>query len=351
MKTDTWFFLNTQTSNQILQPEFKTPRTHLGIFMENDEISSPLTVSFSVHNGNRVIVSDEITISSINDTNDLFEIKQSKSYLQLLYFCDDINEYPDKIEVSCVSDKGQSVHTKHCEYFNIYGRITDFGGKPFPAVVCFYRHGFSGDICAWSDSEGFYSIKVPAGRYNAVFCDDASYNETTLENWCWNMYVDRDEEHNLKIGNGEVYSLTPWTVNGGLPVLMFYFRPMILGEMIERQIGQRKVIGNNIKLSSGCVTVYIDGEKVKNYGFQRIFENTENISMPAYIIQTEKPEITPGKHTAIVEFDSSMNNSMAQLEMKTNHYVTVQSKEDDCIGKAQGRVQFFYTDSTGTYID
>ena len=165
------------------------------------------------------------------------------------------------------------------------------------------------------------------------------------------MYVDRDEQHNLKVGNGEVYSLTPWTVNGGLPLLMFYFRPMMLGNITERPLGERKLLGWNFNLSKECITVYIDGVKMKNYGLQRIFENSEKISMPAYIIQTEKPEIKTGKHTAIVEFDTSLDTNEIAVEVKkVNHYITPSSTVDSMPVKAQARVQFYYTDGVGTYI-
>ena len=351
MKVDTWFFLNTQTSKQILQPEFKMPRTHLGIFLEDDKISYPIDISFSVYKNDCTVVRDKLIISCTEEVNEKFEVKYEDSYLQILYFCDDITEYPDKVETTVKGQTGEFVYSQLCEYHNICGQITDFDGNPFPAVVCFYRHGFDGYISVWSDINGNYSVKVPAGRYNAVFCDDNSYNKTTLENWCWNMHVDRDEQHDLKVGNGEVYSLTLWTVNGGLPLLMFYFRPMMLGDIVEKSLGDRKLLGWNFNLSKDCITVYIDGEKVKNYGLQRIFENSEKISMPAYIVQTEKPKIKTGKHTAIVEFKTYLNTNEIAVEVKNvNHLIKTSAIDDFIICEAQARVQFYYTDGVGTHI-
>jgi len=44
------------------------------------------------------------------------------------------------------------------------------------------------------------------------------------------------------VGTGEVYSLTPWFSNGGMPVMFLYFRPMILCNQKEygREINGRE---------------------------------------------------------------------------------------------------------------
>jgi len=56
------------------------------------------------------------------------------------------------------------------------------------------------------------------------------------------MIIDRDETLDFKVGTGEVYSLTPWFSNGGMPVMFLYFRPMILCNQKEygREINGRE---------------------------------------------------------------------------------------------------------------
>ena len=97
--------------------------------------------------------------------------------------------------------------------------------NPFPAAVVFMRKAFGGNcpcIGCWSDKDGKYSVTVPNGLYCAFYVEDNSYKESTLENWSWRMFVDRDEVHDFKIGTGEVYGLSVWEDTGGRDILFTF---------------------------------------------------------------------------------------------------------------------------------
>ncbi len=198
---------------------------------------------------------------------------------------------PGDILVKIKSQEWEYQEQVTCAYARLHGRITDFDGNPFPAPLLLSRIGFADApyMGVWSDRNGEYSVVVPTGCYNAFYVDDNSYGKSTLENWSWHMIVDRDEEHNFKVGNGEVYSLT----------------------------------------------VILNGKPLPVVSLQKIYETCPDYTMPSYLVQTERYNGTPtvGKQTVIVEYDTAKRGGGQSY-----------------IARSQGRCQYFYKDSSGLVL-
>ena len=191
-----------------MQPELVTPESHVGIYCEFEELVFPVSLHVLGMCKGEVMFEKDVTVLENGDDADVcvrkdgfgavFKIREEKD-------CE-----PDFMRVSYeVGGKTKTFETE-CKYYTFSGQITDFDGKPFPAVVMLYRYGFDEPpfiMGTWSDLNGKYSLRVPAGSYNAMYSDDNTYGISSLECWGWNIIADRDEVIDLKIGNGEVYSL------------------------------------------------------------------------------------------------------------------------------------------------
>ena len=338
MKIDAWWFENKQTENEILQPELGFPKTQLGIYAELDELSYPFRIIASAKKENDEIYNREFEIVQ-GETSEAFEITCGDCGFLFKSVTEEIKGLPDEIEVKIIMGGKEYSETIKCEYAQLHGKITDFDGKPYPAVVAFRRIAFGTDyaeMAVWSNNEGEYSVIIPKGLYNNFFVCDHGYGQTVLENWSWNMLVDRDEEHNFKIGNGEVYSLSPWCNNGGGRTMFFWFRPMILPSIknnnYEAEINGKKRTVNDIspELDISDISVTLNGKALKVISLQSIYETGTDYAMPAYILQTERPgkasEVV-GKQTVIVEYNNS------ERKDKVGY-----------LAQSQGRTQFYFND-------
>lgn len=334
MKLDAWWFENKQDVSEILQPEVLVPKTCCGVYAELDEIAYPFTVKVTAELGGKQLYGGEFTIESSNEACETYETVCTNSTFTLKALVENVSGLPDKMCVEIEVGGKRYSETVKCGYARLYGKITDFDGKPFPAVVQMNRPGFDKNISigVWSDKNGCYSVIVPKGCYNAFWTDDESYGKTSLENWCWHMLIDGDEKLDFKIGNGEVYSLSVWCNNGGGQTLFFWFRPMILGKKSEYDVdinGRSRMVNDiSPELEAEDITVTLNGRELKILSLQRVYETAENYVMPAYIIQTERPSGAVGKQTAVVEY----NTAKRSAELGYN-------------AQSQGRVQFYFKDS------
>lgn len=151
------------------------------------------------------------------------------------------------------------------------------------------------------------------------------------------MIVDRDEEHDFKIGNGEVYSLCAWSSNGGFSTLFIYFRPMVLHKALNPSQCKMNMNDSEFTLTDICpvldignITASINGYNLKNISLQKIYETGGGHAMPAYILQTQRmPEgggyTAVGKQTLVVEYNAKDENGN--------------------LSQSQGRLQFFYNNA------
>lgn len=335
MKTDAWWFENKQKGDEILQPDWLMPKTHFGIYAELENITYPFTVCVIANFRENKPFYREFVINGSKETKEDYEVYWVNSTFYLNALAENIIGLPYEMTVEI---KGENTYRKtvKCEYIKLHGKITDFEGNPFPAPVLLNRTDFANDLAVigcWSDKEGNYSITAPKGCYNAFYVDDNSYGKTTLENWSWHMIADRDEEHNFKIGNGEVYSLSVWSNNGGSNLLCFWFRPMVFFRKSEYEIelnGNKRTVNDiSPELEIEDISVTLNGVDLKIISLQKVYETAENYTMPAYIVQTERPmDETTGKQTAILEYNTDKRKN-----------------ELGYSAKSQGRIQFFYSNS------
>ena len=345
MLIDAWWFSNTQGADEIIQPDFFIPRTHLGLYADGMLLELPIHVSFAVSAQGKTIFEKQLVLTEPQTLNDEYElaIDSRNGSITGTVFAETPDVLPDHINIRVES--GADVYAKdiRCEYATLSGYITDFSGNAFPAAFELNRIGFGGEapcMGVWSGKDGNYSITVPKGTYNAFYVDDNSYGKTSLENWGWHMIVDRDENHDFKVGNGEVYNLNVWSNNGGYSTLFIYFRPMTLQKYEEYQRrGEYKTEINGREFSTidlcpdlriDDVVASINGHKMTNISLQRIMETGDIHAMHAYILQARRyPEneaySTVGKQTLIVEYNSKA--------------------DDDHAAQSQGRTQFFYKDA------
>ncbi|MBQ8604127.1 MAG: carboxypeptidase regulatory-like domain-containing protein [Oscillospiraceae bacterium] len=305
------------------------------MYCEYNELSFPLRITVTAYSDNNISVEKTVILNGENPNNEEYNfVLKDKSFL-LEVWCDAVSILPDKLYAKIQTTTGETEIQQDCEYATIKGKITDFDGKPFPASVQFFRYGFSYPhrMGVWSDSEGNYSVTVPKGRYNAIFVDDDSYRKSTLENWCWNMIIDCDETLDFKVGTGEIYSLTPWFSNGGMPVMFLYFRPMILGYKREYKMrinsSEYNIIDIAPQLEPKDIKVTANNKDLQIISLQTIYETCDGMAMPAYILQVEKPRYSAEKQRVTVEYCTDAEGYTAA---------------------SQGRCQFYFKDSFGTLI-
>ena len=333
MLIDAFWFNNTQTEDEILQPDFFVPRTQLGLYAEGNFTSFPIEVKVEALAGGQTLLSQILFLEKEDLVGGSIDYK----------ICTDTQATPpDRIRVSIKSGALSGSADIPCEYATLSGKMTDFDGNPFPAALTMSRRSFEGGetgLGVWSDLDGNYEVIVPKGLYNSFFIDDNSYAKTSLEGWGWHMVVDGDEVHDFKIGNGEVYSLSVWTNNGGSPTLFAYFRPMALPLVASPGQYATEINGKTFDVTDICpdlmledVTATLNGFALQKLSLQKVYETGDGTAMPAYILQLMRsPESAEysaaGKQTLVVEYD-----------MKG---------KDGLVAQGQGRVQFFYKDGNG----
>ena len=330
MLIDAFWFNNTQTESEILQPDFFVPRTQLGLYVEGNFTSFPIEVKVDALAGGQTLLSQTLSLEKEDLVGGNIDYK---------IYTDTQATLPDRIRVSIKSGALNSSADIPCEYATLSGKMVDFDGKPFPAALIFNRTAFEGletGFGVWSDSQGYYRVTVPKGLYNSFFIDDSSYGKTSLESWGWHMIVDGDETHDFKIGNSEVYGLDAWPNNGGPPTLFAYFRPMALPLIGAPRQYSVDINDKPFNVMDICpdlqlshIRATLNGHTLETVSLQKIYETGNEVTMPAYILQLMRsPESAEysaaGKQTLVVEYDVK--------------------GEDDIVAQSQGQVQFFYKD-------
>ena len=191
----------------------------------------------------------------------------------------------------------------------ISGKVTDFNGKPIDScTVLWQNEQFEPIAQALTDSDGFYSVSVPKGKYNSVtaiywpsYAQNAMANglpesEHRLEFWGWNFIADRDTTLNIRYHRMEAYGLHAFYIPGATPAFQIYVRPMSLTRTYEWMLKQQSNTDNtkSVKLSPSLdeigVRVEIDGKEVAVLYKQEIEEYVnENQVFNAYLITVERP--------------------------------------------------------------
>ncbi len=289
---DAWYFKNEQYSQQVLQPDFFNPISHLVLLCSYIDINTPIKLfHVECYFENLILYSKDVDITKNNIDCEI----TSDAIKTLIKIPLELQQNPSKIIISYKQNDTSIKWEKTCKYAKISGKVTNFSGGAFPAAIVMYRYGFDkGKISmgCWTDNQGEYNITIPCGAYNAFYCDDNTYGKSTLECWGWNIFVEEDRAFDFSIGNGEVYSINVFTDNGGMNNLFIVFRPMSL---IKKE---STVFINNKKyncveacpeLESENVQILLNGKQCSITSLQK-FYNTSNdgIAIANYVVQIEK---------------------------------------------------------------
>ncbi|MCL2171427.1 MAG: hypothetical protein FWB71_04680 [Defluviitaleaceae bacterium] len=335
-----YWFNNFQPADKILQPDFFAPRTVIHMLAQLPEITYPIEINISAEIAGAACFDKKYTINSRNENLD-FYIRIDNNTIHLCDHPEALPQNPERIIIAVNTPLHKDFATIDCEYATICGRTTDFSGKAFPAAIIYHMHTFDPaqmGMGVWSDLDGEYSISLPKGDYNAVFVDDKTYGQTTLEAWGWKMLVDGDEEHNFKIGNGEVYGMDVWANNGGFRSLFIYFRPMILSYClagiscpVEINGKSFNLINASPEISLDDINVTLNGNSLDKISLQKIQETGQDGSaVDGYILQTARPDLVSGKQTLILEYD----------------FIDAEGKS----AQGQGRIQFHFSNPYGLAV-
>lgn len=245
-----------------------------------------------------------------------FKVIQPVEYLE---------ENPPKILVTIKSDGGKRRKEIQCCYHRISGRMTDFEGNPIEGHIVVCPDAFAGSrLGVLTDKEGNYEVVLPERTYNAIVGNTEQYGVSRAEAWGWHTIVDKDQQLDFKIGNGEVYNLNVWANNGGGQTYFVSFRPMVLaqamkGERIPVQMNGRDFqIGiYTPELEVGNIQVTINGKTAEILSLQKYYETgSPNAGCIAYIIQIQRSEehgIT-GKQTVAVSYEKTFEMDGKTIE-------------------------------------
>ncbi len=309
---DVWYYHYAQEESEILQPELVIPESHVGIYCEAEEWVYPVSFHILGLCKGEVMFEKEVTVSGNGEEEDVSV--RSDGYGAVFKIREETDCEPDMLRVTYeVAGKIDTFETE-CKYYTFSGQISDFDGNPFPAVVMLYRYGFDEPpfiMGTWSNRDGKYSFRVPAGNYNVMYADDNTYGISSLECWGWNIIADRDETIDLKIGNGEVYSLNVSANNGGMRTLFLTFRPMIYFKKEEYStvVGEQNFHVTDIapEIAKEDVTVYVNGRKTEVISLQKLYETAEEgWCMPMYMVQIPRHLYADclDKQTIVLEYDT-----------------------------------------------
>ena len=309
---DVWYFNYTQKESEILQPELVIPESHVGIYCEFEELVFP--VSFHILGMCKGEVMFEKDVAVFGNGDDADAYVRRDGYGVVFKIREETDCEPDFMKVTYEPGGKTETFETECKYYTFSGQVSDFDGKPFPAVVMLYRYGFDEPpfiMGTWTDLNGKYSLRVPAGSYNAMYSDDNSYGISSLECWGWNIIADRDEVIDLKIGNGEVYSLNVSVNNGGMQTLFLTFRPMIYfkKEDYRTTVGDESIYVSDFapEIAKEDVTVYVNGRKTEVLSLQKLYEaSLEGWYVPMYMVQIPRELYGDclDKQTIVLEYDT-----------------------------------------------
>jgi hypothetical protein len=202
----------------------------------------------------------------------------------------------------------------------ISGRVTDFNGNPVDSCwVGLDYTDFSAVYETYTDKDGFYSLdKVKKGKYMAMYAlrikeyprlDKVPDEDKRLEFWGWNIIADRDLTINPRYHRLELYGTNVFRVEGGYNGLFIYTRPMSVGklltysrELLSDKAKAEKEADISVKPEFFRARVFVDDNEVQVNSIQPVKEyvGKDNLSMGAFIIQTELPKEKPDKPYVII---------------------------------------------------
>ncbi len=306
------------------------PRSHFSVFFEIQDYQNifPTKLSVSASIKDTAIFSKTYTLCSWKNTKN-YEILHKGNSILFTGFVDNVFGLPDTIRIECKTPSKKYSKTIALSYARIKGKTTDFDGNAFPAAIVFMRKLYGGRtpcLGVWSNMNGEYSILIPTGKYDAFYVDDNSYNISTLENWSWNIIVEKDETYDFKIGNAEIYDLSAKKEND---CLYLSFRPMVMTSMryeeseivIDSETYSFINIQPDIALEN--ISVFVEGQSITVSNMERtyatFFDKDRKVALIVYNIKAKLPFSIRNKALIILEYKTA-NRYKACSQGRTQLY-------------------------------
>lgn len=104
-----------------------------------------------------------------------------------------------------------AIYAQQQDSVTIRGRVTDYNGQPIDSVSIWWQDPSFNDIAqAVTDKAGYYSARIPKGKYQSVGAINmATYPHTAkpglqesdlrLEFWAWDFIADRDTTLDIRV--------------------------------------------------------------------------------------------------------------------------------------------------------
>jgi hypothetical protein len=180
---------------------------------------------------------------------------------------------------------------------HIHGTVTNFANEPLAgAEVMLKRDDFSDAARVAADSQGRYSMLVPAGYYNAL-CAVRDYQVKNLEFWAWDVQAQGDVTIDCRVDGLELYGIHAWRPRGAAPSYLVYVQPMSLqrcGKFIQEHgpnaLNTSAVVAISPELAAQDITAQIDGQPVPVLTVSRVAESAgPGRTMYGWLIQVGLP--------------------------------------------------------------
>lgn len=210
------------------------------------------------------------------------------------------------------------------ETIAISGRATDFDGNPIDSCVIKLKYSnFSDAYETYTDKDGYYSLpEVKKGKYVSLYAirpkeyprpDRVPDDQKRLEFWAWDVIADRDLIINPRYDKLELYGVNAFEVQGGLPGIMIYVRPMSLGKLLsyDAQVRQTKAdidktVDINIPLEHFVPRVFLDEEETAVRLIQPVEEYSSiGANSRGFLLFVDRPKVRPNKPYIIIRIEAT----------------------------------------------
>lgn len=208
------------------------------------------------------------------------------------------------------------------QYVTIRGKVTDFENHPLDSVSVSFKHSDFTNVCSTlTDSDGYYQIKIPKGKYKSVTAINMTQYPTAspqipeedqrLEFWGWNFIADKDTTFDMHYHRMEAYGIRIFQIPGAFPSYVIYVRPMSLTRFqkeSKNKAGEFKLspapenLGIKVTIDNKEVAVLMKQE-VKEYAAPDKYVNAylltvgslpENDKQPYHIFKIQLTDLENG---------------------------------------------------------
>lgn len=154
--------------------------------------------------------------------------------------------------------------------YRLYGKVTDFSGKPIEGIVCANMPGIS----TVSDKDGCYNLWLPDTRISSLLAMDVGFGTSSLECWVYDYWPREDLHLDMRVGQLELYELHAWRGFTGIKIDVI---PMSVG-IVNVLFGEGKEPGHlesvGPDLNPSDISVELDGSPKDIFSMDRREEIT-----------------------------------------------------------------------------